>query len=235
MRLLKYILKFNILFCFFGCSDSSDTPIEQEPPINDVPMELGSFNLLFPENNLVCSEGTIRPNSQVSIQFDWTESENATSYELKIENSLTDEILTKTVPASLTSTEVVIPMGMPFTWNVFAEREDVVKPSENTWNFYSQGIVTSNYIPFPAQIDILYNGDNTVNIFWNGSDLDDDIAYYDIYLGPEPSPSLILQNTAETQLLNYTITQGEIYYLEVVTVDNEENKSKSFKQFTFNQ
>lgn len=224
MRILKYI--FVILAVILqSCGGSDDSPA---PP---APIELGAFNLTFPDNNEVCTEGVDISNDMVEIPFRWTTSENAVSYKIEVTNTETGQKHETT--SSTNSGEVVLPKGTQFTWKVIAVAGDKTKDSNADWNFYSQGLSTSNHIPFPASITLEDNKDGTINVSWQGSDLDNDIANYQVYFGESESAASLISETLETRISNQGIQYGTTYFLNIITIDQNGNTSSSKKEFKF--
>lgn len=213
-----------ILLSSCGGSDS-DSP---EP--NNGTNELGDFNLIFPDNNLVCTEGTDVGTSETAIEFLWSTAENATSYEIQITNQDSGNVIN----TSSTTTEktVTLPKNTQFSWTVTAIFGDQSKKSEQ-WNFYSEGIAVENYAPFPANITVEDNNDNTVKISWTTEDLDNDLKNYDVYVGESNNMELLLESTEDTSINSYAITSGTEYTVKVISRDNNNNTSSSLKTFEY--
>ncbi|PHN94458.1 hypothetical protein CSC80_03640 [Maribacter sp. 6B07] len=222
MRLAIKLILAGILVASCGGKDNDTTT----PPIEK---ELGSFNLIFPDNNLICTEGEDNGTDGVNIEFQWSASSNATSYDLEITNQENNSTDTRTVNA--TSLEVGLPKGTQFSWKVTAILEDKSLASD-TWNFYSEGTSTENFAPFPAEITVSENNDGTVTVSWIGEDLDNDIVNYDVYIGVFGNLELILENTTNLNI-NYSITAGEQYHVQVISKDSNDNTSTSQTYFTF--
>ncbi|MCK8522473.1 hypothetical protein M0D21_12890 [Aquimarina sp. D1M17] len=223
MKILKYIF-FIVVITLQSCGGSDDSP---------APLELGSFSLLFPINNEICTEGAEITNDMVSIPFNWGIADNATSYVIEVTNTKTGEKYEENT--STNSGDVIVPKGIQFTWKVTAYLNGESKDSNDIWNFYSEGITTSNHIPFPAKITLQDNKNSTINILWEGLDLDNDIDGYDIYMQNSlnsGNPELI-QSTSETSILNFTITYDVVYDLEIITKDKNGNTSSSKRTFKF--
>jgi len=91
----------------------------------------------------------------------------------------------------------------------------------------------TNYAPFPASIDIMDNGDGSITISWEGSDLDDDISSYEIYFGTSDEPDLVHSATDDGESLTQSITYGTTHYLEIVTTDALGNKSTAKRAIKF--
>ena len=224
---MKTVLKIFIgLFLFSSCGGGKDSP---SPPKEET-KELGAFNLVFPDNNLVCTEGNAIGTDEVSIEFQWSKSDNAVTYNLQITNQATGGVIN----TSSTTLEkaVTLSKNTQFSWTVTAILGDKTKASA-PWNFYSEGIALENYAPFPADISITDNENGTVQIDWPSTDLDDDIESYDVYLGTDSEPELILDDVTYTSLAAQPIEYNTVYYLKVVTADSNDNTSTSEMAFKF--
>ncbi|WP_396632240.1 hypothetical protein [Maribacter sp. R86514] len=224
MRLVIKLIFVGLLVASCGGSDDSNNNQPEETE-----KELGAFNLIFPENNLICTEGEDNGTDGVSIELKWSASANATSYELEITNQETNSTDTRTV--TTTSLTVGLPKGTQFSWGVTAILGSKTLASDS-WNFYSEGTSTENFAPFPAEISVSDNGDGTVSVSWTGEDLDDDLSTYDVYIGTSGNLELILENTTN-ESTNYNITAGEQYIARVVSKDSNNNTSTSETYFTF--
>lgn len=224
MRLAIKLILMGLLVASCGGKDDNNN----NPP-EETEKELGAFNLVFPENNLICTEGEDNGTDGVSIEFQWSGSTNATSYEIKITNQETNSTDTRTV--TTTSLAISLPKGTQFSWAVTAILGAKTLASDS-WNFYSEGTNTENFAPFPAEISVSDNGDGTVNVSWAGEDLDDDLVNYDVHIGTSGNLELILENTTNENT-NYNITAGEQYIVEIVSKDSNDNTSTSRTYFTF--
>ena len=141
----------------------------------------------------------------IAIPFDWGIATNATSYTLEVTNTKTGQKYQETT--STNSGEIILPKGIQFTWKVTANLNGNSKESNDTWSFYSEGITTSNHIPFPAKITLEDNKNGTINILWQGSDIDNDIDVYEIYINNNltgGNPQLII-STQENSISNFDI------------------------------
>ncbi|SFR63170.1 fibronectin type III domain-containing protein [Maribacter stanieri] len=223
MRIAIKLILMGLLVVSCGGSDDGNSPTPPEEK------ELGAFNLLFPDNNLICTEGEDNGVDVVNIEFQWAASSNATSYELEITNQENNTTDTRTVNS--TSLAVGLPKGTQFSWTVTAILGEKTLASDS-WNFYSEGTSTENFAPFPAEISVSDNGDGTVSVFWIGEDLDNDLVNYDVYIGTSGNLVLILENTTDENT-NYNITAGEQYIVQVVSKDSSDNTSTSETYFTF--
>jgi len=228
MRLLNIIIA-SALIVLTSCGGGGDDgpPVTPPPP---TPAELGTFSLVFPENNKVCTEGDDVGTDMITILFRWGASANATSYTIEVTQDTGEKF---EATSTSTSAPLTIPKGTQFTWDVTAVLANDTKASNSGFNFYSEGITESNHTPFPASITLEDNMDGTINIIWSGSDVDNDIENYDVMLGTTPEPNTVLENTTVTRIDNQSITYDTVYYLNVITTDQLGNTSNSKKQFNF--
>ena len=222
MRLAIKLILVGLLVASCGGSDDNNNTTPEEK-------ELGALNLVFPENNLICTEGQDNSTDGVNIEFQWSASTNATSYELEITNQETNTTDTRTV--TTTSLAVGLPKGTQFSWSVTAILGSKTLASDS-WNFYSEGTSTENFAPFPAEISVADNGNGTVTVSWVGEDLDNDLVDYDVYIGISGNLELILENTTNENT-NYNITAGEQYIIQIISKDSNDNTSTSRTYFTF--
>ena len=107
-----------------------------------------------------------------------------------------------------------------------ADGNEISTPSEGE-DYYGQDAQFSG-----TSSSFQDNGDGTVTVSWVGEDLDDDLINYDVYIGTSSNLELILENTTNENI-NYNITAGEQYIVEIVSKDSNDNTSTSRTYFTF--
>ena len=79
-----------ILSCGGGSDGGSDDVIT--PPIQTVdPPSMATLN--SPTNNKVCEEGTSVSETQSNVNFQWTAGSNTDSYDLRITNLNSDQVI----------------------------------------------------------------------------------------------------------------------------------------------
>jgi len=221
---MKNLLR--ITFCLFllaSCKQNKDNLIEQVlPPEGE--LELGAFNLVFPDNNLICTEGTAIGDNEISIDFMWTASENATAYDLEITNQDSGAKINES--SSTTEKTVVLPKGTQFSWTITAKLGEATKSSDS-WNFYSEGIAEENFAPFPAEITTEDQTNGFVEISWTGSDLDNDIETFELYFGTDAENLEFIASTSGDSSSSQPIIYGTNYYIEIITKDARGNSSSS--------
>jgi len=158
------------------------------------------------------------------------------AYEVNIKN-LAAGTSSKT-EVSNNEADISLQRGVPYEWFVASKTEgsEEIAHSE-TWRFYCQGAGTQSYAPFPAEAVNPLRGASiasatTLDLQWKASDVDNDIAEYEVLFGTETNPTVSL-GTATEATINASIASGQTYYWRVVTKDNKGNTSKS-ETFDFN-
>lgn len=229
MKKLVYIIGF--VFFITGCSKSSvDTGEEQNPENpdgNQNPTSELKVNLVFPHKDGLCNLGTDITPTQSTVFFEWQASDIAENYVITIENLNTGEIIQGETTEDKIG--IVINRATPFAWYVESTLGTTTEKSE-TWKFYNAGSGVQSYAPFSAVINApeMASSINTTNVSlqWAGSDVDNDIVGYDVYLSTEESPSLHTSDVVASEL-DITVVSGNIYYWKIITKDSQGNTSES--------
>lgn len=209
-----------------SCGGSDDQPGQPQPP-----------QLVFPENNSECFEGTVStsdPNIS-EIVFRWEPAANANSYTISIKN-LNNGRSAVSQSTSSTSLSIGLERGVPFSWSVMAIGGESTSPAESeTWKFFNAGDGIEAHVPFPA--DLVYprsgasiglNGGNTLELRWEGADVDNDISGYEVFLGTQDPPATQVGSAGSAQSLRVSgLVAGTTYYWRVVTNDRAGNTSTS--------
>lgn len=209
-----------LLFFFIGCG--KDDP---KPP--------AAANLLFPLQNSECTTGENLNETTSLVEFRWQKAANAKTYELRVTNINTN--VTQTVSTSLLSAQLPLEKGAPYSWLVLTRNSETQETGlSTTWQFYNAGSVL-NYAPFPAAIRTPVSGatvfrdlNNEVVLEWEGADVDNDIAGYELYIDPvNPPTTLFSQPSASTTSIKVSVDANTVYYWRVITIDSEGNRSDS--------
>jgi hypothetical protein len=226
MRTMKKLLFLLVITCIFACH--KDDPKSPEKAV-----------LTFPAQNALCTSGSVLSATQSSIVFTWNAAANTDSYELDIKNLLTNTTTTQNVTTNQAT--VTLLRNTPYSWFVISKSNSVaVTVQSDSWKFYNSGLGIVSYSPFPATITSPTFGQSvtatagTVNLTWTGSDVDNDIATYDVYFGTTTTPAF--KSNVTTAFLNsVSVTSGTTYYWKVITKDTQGNTSDSgIYQFTVN-
>lgn len=226
METLKHILLFTaaitVLSCGSGGGDNTD-PIPVDPPT--------AVSLQFPLNNSECIEGTNITSTQSTISFDWSDSNNTDSYQLVLKNlnSQTSQNYT----SILSDIDIALPRGVPFSWYVISKANGTTQTAQSpTWKFYNAGEASTSYAPFPAELITPEMGTafesnlTSVQLVWNGNDVDGDITQFEVFFGTDNPPSTSKGTTAESNM-TVSVSTGNTYYWRVVTKDGQNNSSNS--------
>jgi len=199
----------------------------------DVPMPVpGTTTLSLPANNAACLQGTSASSTTASVSFAWRSSTNAASYQLVIKNLNTQASDTYTTKDTLYTASLAI--NAPYSWTITATNVSG-KTNSDSWKFYLSGAASSSFAPFAADLTspmsgntIASNGAASVQVTfqWTGSDPDNDIASYSLYLdNTNATTQVISSQTANTA--TQTLTSGKTYYWKIVTTDKVGNTSVS--------
>ena len=220
MRKLNYLFV-TLFFIAMVMSCGEDSETEDFPPAKAA--------LSFPDNNKDCNEGTIVSDTQSEVTFRWNSAANADSYTLQITNL--DSGSKQSVSAKETEATVSILRATPFSWSVLSKSSSSSQTAESDiWKFYNAGPPEENHVPNPATVVSPGLGstvnEGTVSLEWSGSDLDNDITSYEVYMD-QVNPPTTMVGTSTTNKLEVTIIKDLTYYWQVVTIDAIGNKSTS--------
>jgi hypothetical protein len=222
------LLTVSVILILMGCSKHNNpTPTPPTPPVP------AKAILTFPDQNAVCTTGTILTDSTSSITFTWGQSDNTNSYELDLKNLLTNTITTQST--SQTQLKLTLSRNTPYSWYLVSKSNATsVTTQSDTWKFYNAGKGTVTYAPFPAEIVSPTFGQSVtatagaVNLTWKGSSVTaGTIANYDVYFGTTNSPSVLKSDITDSFLNNVSVTSGTTYYWKVITRDIIGNTSDS--------
>jgi hypothetical protein len=218
MRRINILAVFIILLA--GCGGKKSNP---SPP--------SAATLIFPDNNAVCITGTVISDAQNTVPFSWNSAANTNSYEVDVKNLLTGEITTHS--STQPGLTITLARNTPYSWFVVSKSNAVAGTAKSdTWKFYNSGPGVVSHPPFPATLltptfaqNINASG-GQVTLTWDCSDVDNDLANYDVYLGTATTPPL-LQSGVISKTLNANVTSGTIYYWMIVAKDLKGNTSTS--------
>ena len=200
-----------------------------------LPVDPQAATLLSPTNDETCLDGTSLNDTQSNVSFSWSAASNAISYEVIISNLQSQSSQTYTAPSNQTT--IALTKAEPYSWIVKSIGEDGSTPSESEqWKFYLAGDAVTNYAPFPTDLisprsgaNITPDINNLVILNWNGSDVDEDLESFEVYL--DKNDATILNTTIPFQNNNNSIEveveNNATYYWKVVAIDANGNQSSS--------
>ncbi len=226
---MKYELKLIAILALLmiSCGGSGDPDPEPEPPAIIPP---SAATLIFPDNNTECNEGTVINETQSSVTFQWQEAQNADSYQLNIRNL--DNNNTARTDANTNSATLILLRGVPYEWFVVSRANGTNETATSaTWRFYNQGPGVENYAPFPAEAVSPERGSTvtdtgTTDLVWAGSDVDNDLADYEVFFGTDPGTLASLGTTVESTF-EVSLAAGTVYYWRILSRDSQGNTSQS--------
>ncbi|QLE01505.1 hypothetical protein HX109_07980 [Galbibacter sp. BG1] len=215
-----------ILFLFLVVSCNNDDDATPKTP--------SAAALIFPLENSECTEGVISPsnNNQSTITFEWNVAEHADSYQLLVKNLNTNN--TQTFASNTNTLEVTLSRGTPYAWYVISLNNNSQETAESEeWKFYNAGQGVETYPPFPADLlepssgSTVYASNSSVSFTWSGSDIEGDIANYEIFIGNNNPPSTSVQSNITEEEFTHTAFEIGIYYWQIKTIDDNGNSSLS--------
>ena len=209
---------------------NSCTPEEPVVPINP-----SAPTLISPANDETCLDGTSINDSQSNVDFRWSSAANALSYELVVTNLLTQS--SQTYPATSNQTTVALTKAEPYNWSVKSIGEVGSIPSQSTqWKFYLAGDAVVNFAPFPSELISPQSGanvtpdiNNLIKLQWNASDVDDDLAEFEVYLDKNDATTIIktIAYQTEEESIEIDVENGSTYYWKIIAIDTNQNQSSS--------
>lgn len=223
-RTLQLLIAGFILIAW-SCSRSTDPPIQP-----------GAALLIAPVNGDLCTTATVLNIMTSQVRFQWSRALDTDAYQLVIENQSTKDRITKTISANTTSM-IELTRGVAYNWWIVSSTEKSSnRGMSEIWQFYLEGVQTSDYIPFSAtlihplhQQSIDLPADQKLKFVWEGHDLDNDIDYYNLFLSENLHSQTIEEISQEEFSLE--LKRGAIYQWSVMTIDQKGNTSYSENRF----
>ena len=216
-----------IALLLVSCGGGDSTP-EPPPPVVVTPPSAAT--LIFPDNNTECNEGTVLNDNQSSVTFRWTDAQNADTYELNLRN-LSNNNTAKT-NANSNSADITLLRGTPYEWFVVSRANGTNETATSpTWKFYNQGPGVENYAPFPAEAVSPARGatvpaTGTVTLEWTASDVDNDLADFEVFFGTDAAALSSIGTTTENTF-DASITASTVHYWRILSRDSQGNTSQS--------
>ena len=204
-----------------------------EEPV--VPINPSAPTLISPANDETCLDGTSINDSQSNVDFRWSSAANAVSYELVVTNLLTQS--SQTYSAISNQTTVALTKAEPYNWSVKSIGEVGSVPSQSIqWKFYLAGDAVVNFAPFPSELISPQSGanvtpdiNNLIKLQWNASDVDGDLAQFEVYLDKNDATTIIktVAYQTEEESIEINVENGTTYYWKIIAIDANQNQSSS--------
>ncbi|TMM58408.1 hypothetical protein FEE95_02965 [Maribacter algarum] len=224
-RIVKILTAVLTIGTLTSCPGGKDNPDDIDP--SGAP---SAATLVFPDNNMECTEGTVVSDSQSTILFQWEAAANANSYEVNITNLNTNS--SSTVNTNTNEVSITVERNTPYSWFVVSKSDGTnATANSDSWRFYNQGEGVSNYAPFPASVVSPTRGQTlsssgNVNLEWQGNDVDNDLVEFEVLFGTSNNPTTSLGVTAQSSI-GASTNSGQTYYWRVISKDATGNTSQS--------
>lgn len=198
----------------------------------DDPQPPAAALLVFPEQNSECTTGESINASTSLVEFRWQASENTDTYEVRATNM--DTNTSETTNVTGTSVKLTLVKGALYAWTVTSKNGGVQETSvSERWLFYNSGAQTT-YAPFPAEVltpnsgaTVRKDSSDEITLEWSGSDIDGDIASYEVYFGTSSPPEDLVTEQSDDNAVTVAVISNTVYYWKVLTFDAEGNSSDS--------
>ena len=214
--MIKTHTSFFVLILIFSCKEQIPDPEK--------------VVLINPENNNTCLFSNSNSNF-AEVEFSWTESKHTDTYDLIIENQITNENNSKTT--NLTTFQVTLERGAPYSWYVVSKSDSSQNISLSEIRiFYLYAQSQLSHFPFPAKLiyplnESILNSVNTVTFQWEGYDLDGDIENYDLIIENASNAEEIKYEKILIEELDIELQNGNIYLWKIISRNNENKISTS--------
>ncbi len=187
--------------------------------------------LISPINNSECLSGENISDTQSRVTFEWNPSDHTDSYSVYVKNLNTQQTMQHEAGAN-TTLGITLLKSTPFSWWVVSKSANSTVPATSEKRkFYNAGDGVVNYAPFPAEAVAPGNSSSVpgpkVNFQWNGSDVDNDVIEYKLYLDTNSNPTTLKGSTSLETLTDIPVSGNTTYYWKVVTRDQAGNTSDS--------
>lgn len=188
-----------------------------------------AVSLLSPANLESCTTAFEIDADRSQVSFRWGASLHSDAYELVIRKISSGQEYKEITPN--TTLNQVLDRGFAYQWWVVSTSEvSLVETSSEKWQFYLEGTVEGDHLPFATQLilpqDEAIKSPGTIQFQWQGFDLDEENLRYSFYLGSDLDAMQLMETAISATNLTLTLTVGN-YYWKVVTIDASGNSTSS--------
>jgi len=156
----KLLLIVPVIFILAGCGGKKNNPTPRPVP------QPAQAILSAPAQNAVCTTGAILSATESSITFNWSASDNTTSYVLVVKNLLNLD----STAQNTSQTQLIVSLlrGTPYSWYIVSKSNQTNATAKSAvWKFYNSGPGVVTYAPFPAEITSPTHAPQITAMVWN--------------------------------------------------------------------
>ncbi|BDB54314.1 hypothetical protein GENT5_06190 [Flavobacterium ammoniigenes] len=228
---------FTIVF-LVSCGGSDPGPAPMPVPVIKTP---GKSVLIGPANARTCEEGTNITATQSTVAFSWNSTSDTESYELRITNLNTSEVVTQT-GITTTSATATLTRGIPYSWSITSKNKGATTTVSDIWKFYLAGVGVTNYAPFPAAAVSPLPGttvtptNGKVTLTWDTSDVDGGTLTHTLYLDTVDGKQIPLaaNSNLTVKTKEVSVAANTVYYWRVATSDGTNTATSIVYSFKTN-
>ncbi|MEY4461764.1 MAG: hypothetical protein RLY98_304 [Bacteroidota bacterium] len=228
---------FTIVF-LVSCGGSDPGPASVPVPVIKTP---GKSVLIGPANARTCEEGTNITATQSTVAFSWNSTSDTESYELRITNLNTSEVVTQT-GITTTSATATLTRGIPYSWSITSKNKGATTTVSDIWKFYLAGVGVTNYAPFPAAAVSPLPGttvtptNGKVTLTWDTSDVDGGTLTHTLYLDTVDGKQtpLAANSNLTVKTKEVSVAANTVYYWRVATSDGTNTATSIVYSFKTN-
>ncbi|MEY2670960.1 MAG: hypothetical protein RLZZ577_1276 [Bacteroidota bacterium] len=228
---------FTIVF-LVSCGGSDPGPAPVPVPVIKTP---GKSVLIGPANARTCEEGTNITATQSTVAFSWNSTSDTESYELRITNLNTSEVVTQT-GITTTSATATLTRGIPYSWSITSKNKGATTTVSDIWKFYIAGVGVTNYAPFPAAAVSPLPGttvtptNGKVTLTWDTSDVDGGTLTHTLYLDTVDGKQtpLAANSNLTVKTKEVSVAANTVYYWRVATSDGTNTATSIVYSFKTN-
>lgn len=228
---------FTIVF-LVSCGGSDPGPAPVPVPVIKTP---GKSVLIGPANARTCEEGTNITATQSTVAFSWNSTSDTESYELRITNLNTSEVVTQT-GITTTSATATLTRGIPYSWSITSKNKGATTTVSDIWKFYLAGVGVTNYAPFPAAAVSPLPGttvtptNGKVTLTWDTSDVDGGTLTHTLYLDTVDGKQtpLAANSNLTVKTKEVSVSANTVYYWRVATSDGTNTATSIVYSFKTN-
>jgi len=228
---------FTIVF-LVSCGGSDPGPAPVPVPVIKTP---GKSVLIGPANARTCEEGSNITATQSTVAFSWNSTSDTESYELRITNLNTSEVVTQT-GITTTSATATLTRGIPYSWSITSKNKGATTTVSDIWKFYLAGVGVTNYAPFPAAAVSPLPGttvtptNGKVTLTWDTSDVDGGTLTHTLYLDTVDGKQtpLAANSNLTVKTKEVSVAANTVYYWRVATSDGTNTATSIVYSFKTN-